>query len=758
MRVEINQIKIMRRGQLFICPLLITFIFFALPLNAEYIKIIDLFSFSQSESPWFYINTTDKASNNYLGMGWGPINNNEFPSRFIVAQKAKVKFPIRDPKDKFLFICLKGLPEIKDQIIEIWLNDFPVSSTKLNGSFKIYKFFLPQNYQLEGDNNLTFKFNIFSKILPDKYLSEKMKKDMPVTASVRWILISDDNYSFASLNSNYTTDFALLDSNPPAFILKSKQKIYFAEKLPDKAKLVFSFFPYRKKEISNLLLKIEFQETENAESFIYTIKDAGKKIELPLSEFSNRLTSISFEALSDKKMPVYEVKIIDPTIEYYKQDVGLSEKEKEFINKAKSKIKSYNLVILSLDAASASHFSVYNYSRETTPFLKKLSKESLIFNNAFTNSSFTLASIISLFTGLLPSSHGVLSSELSIPNEATLLSEYFKEAGFKTAAFTGNYFFSKAFGFNQGFDYFYEPPLENILNHSSLIFQEIKNWINANTDNKFFIFAHFREPHVPYHPPTEFSKLFWNKTIPSNIKEYRSVNCTDYTQRSQEEIDYIISQYDALIRYMDSLIENFFAFLQEKKLSEKTIVIIISDHGQSFWQHQIHTHSLLVYDEIINIPFIIKFPAELNIHPNKIENLIEIIDVMPTLIDLYSLNKKNNLSGISFALCLLINQCPQKAFIISRNESTSSPLYAIRDLRFKLIASRSNKNFELYDIKKDPSEKVNIFKENSILSNYFLGHLQKALTDAMKFRYFFPQPSRLTGEVQEKLRALGYVD
>lgn len=755
--MEINQTKIIGRGQLLICPLLIL-IFLILPLNADNIRLLKLFSFSHSESPWIYINPADNASSNFLGMGWGPINNNALTSRWIVGQKAKVKFPLKSLKDRFLFLCLKGLPEIKDQKIEIWLNDFPISSSDLSDSFKIYKFLLPQVYQMEGDNNLTFQFNIFSKILPKKYWSGKMKKDIPVTASVRWILISDEDYSFASINSFYTTDFALLDSDPPGFILKSKQKIYFAEKLPDNPKLIFSFLPYSKRKISNLLLKIEIQETENTKSFTHSIRDAGKKIEIPLSEFSNKLTSISFEALSNKRMPVYEVKIIDPSIEYYKEEISLSEEEKEFINKIKAKINSYNLVILSLDAASASHFSVYNYSHETTPFLKKLSKESLVFNNAFTNSSFTLASITSLFTGLLPSTHGVLSSELSIPNEAVLLSEYFKEKGFRTAAFTGNYFFSKAFGFNQGFDYFYEPPLENILNHSSIIFQEIKNWIDANINNKFFIFAHFREPHVPYHPPPEFSKLFWNKPIPSNIKEARSVNCTDYTQRSQEEIDYIISQYDALIRYMDSLIENFFAYLQEKKILKKTIIIIISDHGQSFWQHQIHTHSILVYDEIIHIPLIIKFPSNLSIHPNKIENQIEIIDLMPTLIDLFSLNKKNNFPGVSFAQCLLINQCPQKPFIISRNESTSSPLYAIRDLRYKLIVSRNNKNFELYDIKKDPSEKLNIFKENSIIANYFLGHLQKTLTDAVKYRYFNPQPSQLTGEVQEKLRALGYVD
>lgn len=198
--------------------------------------------------------------------------------------------------------------------------------------------------------------------------------------------------------------------------------------------------------------------------------------------------------------------------------------------------------------------------------------------------------------------------------------------------------------------------------------------------------------------------------------------------------------------------------MSTKGFLENTMIIVLSDHGQSFWKHSIHTHSLQVYDDTIKIPLIIKFPQTLQIKSHKIDNLVETIDILPTLLDLYSINPSEALPGKSLKNCLLINKCDNKNFVTSRNESTSSTLYALRDLNYKFIMQRYKKNEELYSMVADPDEKQNIANKNPIISEYFFQMLQKTFSDSQKYHYFSPAQSHLNGEIMEKLKALGYVD
>lgn len=736
-------------------------VFFSLFCYAERIDLLKLLPYALKESEWIYINPTDQEGSKFLGMGWGPVDSDKPPARWLVGQKITINLSFDNINEKNLYICIKGLSEIKDQNIKLLINQFLVDERRLTNNFEIIKFMIPSQYQSLSENKITMEFNIFSKLLAKNYLPVGLKGEVPVTAAVRWVLITEKEFVMDNVNLFMSTDFSFDSTTIPNVVLKSSQKISFFEKIRSRGSMSFSF-KINKNEKRFVELNVEVKNKDKMKKYGYKAGDSGKIINIPLEGFEDDIVSMSFAVISEmgKRFGnLSEVLLIQPYIESSSNEVSLTEEEIVKLRNIKKRFSSYNLVFLLLDAAVSDHLSTYGYERKTTPYIDQLAQDGIIFNNAFTNASYTIASVATILTGLFPSTHSVLSSDFALPDDAILLSEYFKNHGFKTAAFTGNYFFSKAFGFQQGFDYFYEPPLKNLLLHSELIVNEAKDWITRNLDGKFFLYVHFREPHVPYAIPQNFNFNFWDKPIPSSkIQELRSINCTDFTQRTPEEIDFIISQYDTLLRYADSQIGKLISFLKEKKLLDKTIFIILADHGQSFWQHQIHTHSLQVYDESIRIPLIIYFPKNLNIKPARIDKLFETIDLMPTLLDLFDIQSLKKLPGKSYLNCIVFEKCPNKDYVISRNESTSNPLFSIRNNEYKLIISKSKRQFELYDLKSDSLEKNNIFNEELIITRYFLQNLDQSLRESLGYRYFMPQLSKLTGEMREKLRALGYVN
>jgi len=741
----------------------IIIIFFLLRslIFAEKIDLFQLMPYASKESPWIFINPTDQEGNKFLGMGWGPIDSEEIPARWIVGQKATINLSFTDLNEKYIYLCIKGLPNIHDHMLKLSINQFIIEEKKLSPYFEIIKFKFPSVYQSLSENKIVLEFNIFSKKLPKKYLPKGIKENIPISAAIRWILISSKQFDFTNCNFYSQTDFSVSDIHKQSFILKPGQKITFFEKIHANSTLSFVFLPYKHKTKFPELI-VEIEDNRNKKSFTYDKKYIKKLVKLPLAGFDNQIVSISF-MMPASKSKIFsaenEIVIQDPFIEFSQQNISISQLNYAQLNSIKEKISSYNLIILLLDAAAANHLSIYGYNRKTTPFIDELAQKGIIFENAFTNASYTLASASTIYTGLPPAAHGVVSSDFAVPQDAKLLSEYFKKAGYKTAAFTGNYFFSKAFGFDQGFDLFYEPPLKDLLLHSDMIVKEAKNWIKNNINNKFFMYIHFREPHVPYSIPKNFEFNFWEGQIPTNkLQELRSVNCTDFTQRPTEEINFIISQYDTLLRYIDSKVAELIKFIDENKLLEKTVIVVLSDHGQSFWQHGIHTHSLQLYDETIKIPMIFYLPHILQAKNKKINNLFEMIDLMPTLLELFNLKSEKDLPGKSFVSCMFLQNCPDKEFVISRNESMSATLFSIRNHQYKLIASKNKKQFELYDLLKDPEEKNNIFDQQNIISKYFLQNLDQNLKNSLKYKYFTPQLSKLTGEMREKLKALGYVN
>lgn len=153
------------------------------------------------------------------------------------------------------------------------------------------------------------------------------------------------------------------------------------------------------------------------------------------------------------------------------------------------RLKKCNLIIFMPDAAGASHVSCYGYDRDTTPEIDKMAAEGVLFENAFSQASYTLASVGSLFTGVYPETHTALSSQDILPDSQTTIAEMLQEAGFRTAAFSTGPIIAEIFNFDQGFEEFldYYPP-RNSAEESSVIeevVEALKVWPEVLAEDFF---------------------------------------------------------------------------------------------------------------------------------------------------------------------------------------------------------------------------------------------------------------------------------
>ena len=301
----------------------------------------------------------------------------------------------------------------------------------------------------------------------------------------------------------------------------------------------------------------------------------------------------------------------------------------------------YNVILIVLDAVRHDHLSCYGYKNKTTPNIDLLAHEGVLFENAYASSSHTMESIPSLLTSCYASTHNVKNVTSIIPKNLIILPEIFKNHGYKTSIFSVNPFVSPAYGYGRGVDDFYSleenvikidktvlgyqlnyfpaiPVLQKIFKSvlkfsysffpseaafndvaPNLITQRVMRWISDTKEEPFFIYIHYDGGHAPYNPPETYWRLFNPDHQGKPVQEFPMgwgifLPFIKGKQLPQQDIDSIIACYDGEIFYHDKCLGQLFKHLEELDLSEKTIISIISDHGEEIYEHQGwgHGHSL----------------------------------------------------------------------------------------------------------------------------------------------------------------------
>jgi arylsulfatase A-like enzyme len=336
-----------------------------------------------------------------------------------------------------------------------------------------------------------------------------------------------------------------------------------------------------------------------------------------------------------------------------------------------------SVIILMLDTVRADHLSCYGYDKRVSPVMDELASEGVLFERHYSSSSWTVPAHFSLMTSV---TSGAMRQEFSISEKSLTLAERIRLLGYRTACFSANPLLSRAINFNQGFDIFdCDINIINRLNnlklfdflshlkirrpiHSNAIktfntAEQITNyaleWIKKSGDEPYFLFVNYMDAHDPYLPPQKYRNLFnsgysgkFTGDICGDLSEAEFIRDIIPKMKS-EDWKYIISQYDGAIKYIDDQIGRIRDFLEKKGQLQKTILIILSDHGELFGEYSLATHHLTLSDEETHIPLIIHYPKVIKNH-ERVKTLARIIDIFPTIRELigFKLSEKIFIEGI----------------------------------------------------------------------------------------------------------------
>ncbi len=368
-----------------------------------------------------------------------------------------------------------------------------------------------------------------------------------------------------------------------------------------------------------------------------------------------------------------------------------------------------------MDTLRADHLGCYGYQRDTSPTLDQMARQGVLFKSAVSQAPYTLPSHMSLLTSLYPSFHKVNKPRQSYLNpEITTLAEILYNQGYRTWAIAGGGQISQAYGFADGFEaYNAYSSLQGDVNRKV---RETIRFLDQEKENNFFIFFHSYQIHSPYTPPPPYDEMFgadYHGSIDGEIETIEAIN-KGSIEITQADLDRIISLYDGEIRESDDSLAELFDYLKREGLESNTLVIFTSDHGEEFGEHgKVGTHSRTLYDEVIRIPLIFKLPGTI-VLGRTVEEQVQSVDIVPTLLDLAGVDYRGNLQGTSLTKWLTSETGvgdPTYAFG-ERLGADGNILRSVRDKRFKYIF-RDNRKTEgkehfYFDLEKDPGEQEGI--------------------------------------------------
>ncbi len=433
-----------------------------------------------------------------------------------------------------------------------------------------------------------------------------------------------------------------------------------------------------------------------------------------------------------------------------------------------------NCLFIVLDATRARNLSLLGYERETTPFIDALAKESTYFEAAYSQATSTSPSAWSYLTGRYPY-WPESGSAFLVKKGDRLLSEIFNDAGFRTGGFSENPYVRERYGFDKGFDqfeyvpYFHSKPESYDYSAtfdprpSKRVVEEAKNWMQSVLDKNWFCYVHLLRPHTPYTAPEPFAARFLSEAG-QDVEALRAREAAIMDRffsgqlPRRDELTFLVALYDANLVYADSLVRELVTFLQEKGVLEDTLVIVASDHGESFLEHGRLLHSSTPYDELLHVPLIIRAPAAAGFRLGPVSQAVELLDLMPTLEDIFGIESAGKLDGMSLLPLLRGEQSSHKKTLFAENFDTRSVSVRRGRLKLVVVMDETLERFEapsLYDLSEDPLETRNVFEEREIA-----GELLRSAAAYVRTRSSGAavSASELSEAEQEELRALGYVE
>lgn len=433
--------------------------------------------------------------------------------------------------------------------------------------------------------------------------------------------------------------------------------------------------------------------------------------------------------------------------------------------------KSVNVILISIDSLRADHLSCYGYPRKTGPNIDKLASEGVIVSEASSTTSWTLPAHMSMLTSMYPEAHGVITDKDYLDENRVTLAEVLRKEKYATAAFVSGPYLSSRYGFNRGFD-LYDDFTINFDSHneshqgitSPKLNEAIQSWLRKNYEKKFFLFLHYWDVHYDYIPPPPYDTMFdpdYKGTIDAQNYEF---NYRIRRGMDPRDLFHIIALYDGEIALTDRYIGELLSALKELGIFNRTLIVLTADHGDEFYEHGRKGHMRTLYEEVLHVPLIFKFPSNSNlVGDRKVKEVVSIIDIVPTILEYISVKPNEEMQGRSLLHLLNGNNKSNDVLIYS---SLLYKLATVRSADSKLIHYFEVPKKEFFDLVNDSQEKINLFdkrtSKNIAEEESYLISLLNWLNAQRQFHRALPKTAtknevELSEPMKEQLKSLGYM-
>jgi len=305
-----------------------------------------------------------------------------------------------------------------------------------------------------------------------------------------------------------------------------------------------------------------------------------------------------------------------------------------------ARLHPFRVVIVLEDTLRADHLPTYGYPRPTAPFKDRLvSSDGIVFLNAVSQATMTRPSVASMMTSLLPSATNVWKFTETLSDQLLTLPEVMRQQGFVTASFIQNGSAGPYAGLHQGFSFLFDEETTAPSSIGTDVFPRpeelfgdpLMRWVEQNRDRNFFLYLHVTDPHGPYEPPPVFREWYAgiapNETLQAVDREFDPAWVGTATVEGRRAL------YDGEIRRNDALIEEFVDTLKRLGLYERTLLLFVSDHGEHLGERGLWGHYDPGYRQVTGVQFMMVYPERFE-GGRRIEETVQLLDVMPTMLEL----------------------------------------------------------------------------------------------------------------------------
>ncbi|HEX3578495.1 MAG TPA: sulfatase, partial [Thermoanaerobaculia bacterium] len=375
-----------------------------------------------------------------------------------------------------------------------------------------------------------------------------------------------------------------------------------------------------------------------------------------------------------------------------------------------------NILLISIDSLRADHLHSYGYARQTSPNIDRLAAGGSVFETVISPTSWTLPAHMTLMTSLAPEEHGVITNRLRLGADVDTLPMRLQRAGYTTAGFVSATYLDGIYGFSRGFDQYDDYTLLRVAGEKSraaVTSQQVAHRAvdflhqraAARDGRPFFLFLHFFDVHYNYNPPLPFARMFDSGYAGSATGDVDSI----HRGMPISDLHHVVALYDGEIAWVDANIGCILETLRRLGIDDNTIVAITSDHGEEFLEHGQAAHYKTLYDEVLRVPLVIRYPGHV-VAGRRVQGQVRLMDIAPTLLMLAGLPvaKPPAATEARSLACLLTSPGPRDAPVLPAFGDLRGEVASVRTGGAKLIRNLRTHREEFYDLASDPGERTNL--------------------------------------------------